>query len=477
MRSTLLLIAAAALGCTLAAPAPMFAQVSELPPDVLAEEAPYRLVYDHVTATFRLLRPNGSQVAGWEASGQRALAPVPPDRPLEVVIENANTLLYTYEVTAEPVQGGRQVRACRDVGREALSTGFFVGSRSFAGGATAFPSLAGTLEQVQEAREEAEEGSPFGFADSNSASALMEQARSQVQEYQNLLASATRMATNLEQTVIEIAMMADVRPIGVLVDSALAQLDAVQSGLGNPRLAPAVLASQRGRAQSTLSAVASMAPGEFGPSAQMLSSTLSASVDRERGIAAELQESLLRLARARAASMQTVTALPSGGHRQVTISIVDNEEELPVRRTRTGRAVAFTRPAVAMVCEISFGLAWMEPPAQYRLGSGSTVVDATSNDDVRTSASLMLHISPSAIPALGVMGGLGIGSGTAPDLYLGGTLRLFRPLMLNGGMVWQRQALLPGGVSVGDVVDDPSMFDDLERGYRPTMFFGVSFAR
>ena len=117
MRSTLLLIAAAALGCTLAAPAPMFAQVSELPPDVLAEEAPYRLVYDHVTATFRLLRPNGSQVAGWEASGQRALAPVPPDRPLEVVIENANTLLYTYEVTAEPVQGGRQVRACRDVGR------------------------------------------------------------------------------------------------------------------------------------------------------------------------------------------------------------------------------------------------------------------------------------------------------------------------------------------------------------------------
>lgn len=448
-------------------------QVSTLPPEVLAEEEPYRLVYDHVTAAFRLLKPNGDQVAGWEAHGQRALAPVPPDRPLEVVVENANTLLYTYEITAQPVQGGRQVRLCRDVGREALSTGFFVGTRSFTG-SESFPSLAGTMEDVMAARQQAEDDSPFGFTEGSAA--LLLSARNQVAEYQRLVATTALLAADVEQSIVEIAALADAQPIGQLVDAVVARLEATHVGMGNPRLVPAVLAAERGAARSTIDAVVAAGDASAAAEARSLTSQLTSTAEQERAAAGELQEHLLTLLQARASATQTVTALPAGVHRQVTIEIAANEEDLPVRRTRSGHVVAYTRPAVAMVCELSFGVAWMQPPPNFGIGSQGTIVD-NADDDVRTSANLMLHVSASALPALGLLGGIGLGSGTAPDLYLGGSMRMFRPLMVNAGVVWQRREVLPSGLSLGQSVDDASRLGNLDRAYQRTAFFGVSFAR
>ena len=92
-------------------------------------------------------------------------------------------------------------------------------------------------------------------------------------------------------------------------------------------------------------------------------------------------------------------------------------------------------------------------------------------DDLRTAASVLFHLSPASVP-LGVVLGLGFGSSNVPDLYLGGTIRILNPVLLNAGAVWQRQQLLSGGLQEGDAIMDPFDPDDLDKKYKAGFFAG-----
>ena len=90
--------------------------VSQRPASVEADLAPYQLVLDHITGVVELRSNQGRLLETWER-GTETVAPVPPDRPLMVVVKNANTLLYTYVVSADNVRTTPN-QSCRAIGRQ-----------------------------------------------------------------------------------------------------------------------------------------------------------------------------------------------------------------------------------------------------------------------------------------------------------------------------------------------------------------------
>ena len=128
---------------------------------------------------------------------------------------------------------------------------------------------------------------------------------------------------------------------------------------------------------------------------------------------------------------------------------------------------------MGLLCQFSFGFAVMNRPVSYTVVNG-TVVN-TEGDDVRTAANVFFHLSPSSVP-LGLALGIGFGSDNLPDLYLGGTLRFFDPVLLNFGAVWQRERMLPAGVKAGDPVPPDFDASTLDKKYTVSFFGGLSIS-
>lgn len=456
-----------------------------VPTGALVDQAPYTLVYDHVTGAFTLRNPSGRVVEGWSgrADGQRLAAPIPPDRPVEVVIQNANTLLYEYSIEAEPV-GDRVVRGCRDIGRDFVSSGFMVSTRALIGGDAAdLPSLDNVWQDVERFREavpptDEEEG--FGFGGGSAAAAAIRAAEAQYEELNSLLARVRYLSRTMEDSLRWVAMVAESTPIDSVASRLEASVERGYSGLSDPRLLPRVLVAQRQDVTAQLSGVlpaAGTSPEGYGLQALRLDQQAEEALRATEEEVRLLQEQLLELQRAKAASHKRYTLLPAGTYRRITIRM--EPTELEGFRARAGGVQVYTRPHVSLLCNLSFGLTWMEPPVSYQADGGGAIENDAREDDLRTSAALFLHLAAPDLPllgAFGVLGGLGLGAETAPDLYLGGSLRLFRPILINAGAVWQRQDVLPDGLEPGDPVTSPDLLNDLDRKYEPTLFIGVSYA-
>ncbi|HEX6609382.1 MAG TPA: hypothetical protein VF051_01275, partial [Hyphomicrobiaceae bacterium] len=415
---------------------------------------PYRLVYDHVTAKFTLYDTDGDVVRGWRdvpaASAQALGAPVPPNRPLELVVVNANSLVYTYGFEATPINSQR-VRTCSDLGREFVTQSFFTSTRSLLGTENPVPSLASVLEEADAFRNNEAKTAPSTGDRRAEAFARAKQA---VVAYTDLTHQIKTLSVSLQDTLQMIALRAEGEPIAALIDATLLRISQNHGGLSDPRLTPILAARAERNAKDLLTDVLqSGGPADaMSLEAEAMLKRVNAEAGTLRDPIKEVQRSLLQLARARSMARQSTVLLPSEVGRRITITLTaipDSVARFDVLPVREGNIVAYTRPVVGLLCQISAGLSWMKPAANYEIGRDGVITDKNSADDVRISPAFLFSIGPAALPQVGLLIGLGLGAGGRPDFYLGGSMRALAPIFINAGAVWQREMVLPDGLEVG----------------------------
>lgn len=441
---------------------------------------PYQLVYDHVSGRFTLYDDDGAVVKNWRdvpASRAQALAaPVPPGRPLELVVINANSLVYSYAFEASAVSTER-VRTCGDIGKDFLSQGFFATTRSLLGGEAPIPSLSAVLAEAEAFRART---APNVALNADRRARLWAQAKQAAAAYQGLTEHVSSLSETLDDSLQMIALRAETEPIGLLIDGLLKTIDRNYPGLSDPRVPP-IMVSRAYRLATEL-LTESIQTGSAGDAisveAEAIMNNMKASVEPTRQNVKEVQQALLRLARARALSRQSTILLPSDVGRRVAIGITalaDTTADFDVLPVREGQIVAYTRPSVGMLCQVSAGLNWMKPGAKYAVSREGVISDGVESDAVRTAPAFLFAFGPAALPQLAALIGIGLGEGGRPDFYTGGSFRALAPVLVNAGVVWQREHVLPGGLNVGDTA--PPAFTEFEREFKPSLFFGLSFGR
>jgi hypothetical protein len=140
---------------------------------------------------------------------------------------------------------------------------------------------------------------------------------------------------------------------------------------------------------------------------------------------------------------------------------------------RQGKVEIYTEPTVPVLCQISIGVAWMDPPPEFAV-EDTVLINRAAN--TRAAASLAFHVSSPSFPLVAALLGVGLGSNSRPDFYLGASLRFLHPVLLNGGIVWQYSAHLPAGLRVGQAVSDQRFLRSLSFSYRARVFWGLSYS-
>ena len=80
-------------------------------------------------------------------------------------------------------------------------------------------------------------------------------------------------------------------------------------------------------------------------------------------------------------------------------------------------------------------------------------------------------------PEVGGMIGVGLGQYSAPDIYFGGSLNYFAPLVLNAGWVLQKGQELPADIRIGDTWPADLSTDRFRRRYQRAGFVGFAIVR
>ncbi len=468
--------------------------VSTQPAGTMSRKAPYRVVVDQVAGTIQLQNQRGSVVERWDRlSGVTPLANVPSDRPVNVVIVNANPLLYDYGVRAEVIRQ-EAVTSCRSVGSRFLSEGFLLSSAAVLG--ISVPSFA--PPQI-----------PAGFLDINAAlssnlatrgagrltQSMLEQEMGRIRaEVNSFTGFATRFNTLAQTTRDSIALFASMgegAPLAPILERYQQSLDALVVGLSDPAKTPLLVAQRVAEAAPAVTAlrdlVTAIESGNYAGQptdlaareAVLLQSRVDAGVSIMQASYSALQRDLLVIQRVKAETTRSFTIRESGGTvRRLVVSATRNGKFTDVLRVHEGDVEIFTRPRAGLACDMSLGLSWLEPLPTYGFDGNGKVIDQNTSDR-RVAPVLMLHIAPPNFSALGLGLGLGLGKHSAPDLYLGGTAMMFTPLTLNVGWAWQRTPQLPDGFTLGGVVatPDPLAFDRLRYRFQRTFFFGVGIRR
>lgn len=305
-------------------------------------------------------------------------------------------------------------------------------------------------------------------------------------------ARVTSLREQTEASVLRAAQLGDAEPIGPLLEAIQQRLDAEEQGLGEAARVPVVIRDLVGDAPADLpglfaAAAAVRADSLSGATAQSvldLAATAQAAIDTTAKEAVALQILVDQVDDALEATRQQVTVRPGDDLREVAIEIRASKDSLVSvvpTRTRTVRAYLGPRPSRGFGCAVAVALTFASRPADYDVRDGALVDDRT--DGMGTAPAVLFEVAPPAIgPVLGLVGGVGLGSteSLAPDLYLGGSFRLFSPILLVSGAVWRRGRALPNGLALGDVVDASDDFsrdaflDALPREWRPSFFVGLS---
>ncbi len=468
------------------------AQERSVPSVIVGDKTPYRVILDHISGDIEVQDHMGRLQEQWIArdmsqSGLAPLVSVPPDRPVMIVVKNANTLLYDYNVEATQARESR-IQACQDIGRSFTQTGLLTGLGAIQGIGAAL----GTGTELGQTFAEEVDGSfslssfARGGGGRRSASQLEEEfsmGAPQVERYLADAAVLAALAESLEDSVRMSARLAESRPIEELLDRLQASVAEELPGLLG---AADVVPRMRARLEPfgpSLSLVrgASLGAVEANVTAPWVdrSNELISEVDLAEGklwtASIALERQLYEIERARRRATQAFV-IPSGRHyRRIHIDVVRNEsfEGLPALHESVD---VFTEPSVSLLCHISIGFAFMDRPIEYVDEDGSVAI-MEQEDDLRTTAHLLMHFSLPSAPLLAGMVGVGVGTQRAPDLYVGASLAYFNPLMFNVGWVFQRARQLPEGLSVGGVVASPTAVDNFPRSYRSAFFFGFSVGR
>jgi hypothetical protein len=470
--------------------------VSSLPGTAFGK-APVRLVYDHVEQTVSLLSPDGSVDEVWAWGEDAPFARVPTDRPVVVEVQNANALLYGYEVTASVAEVLPRQPTCVGRARSFVLAGGLAAGAAFMGG---------ELPELDLDRE-----ATFGdFLDIGPLAGLAGITRGETdvatsdliriqQEGQRGLSELAALAGRLQaavaatsEAVVRAARLGDSQPLDPLLAAIQADLEAVYPDLSDPAQTTAIALAAAEPTRQFVGALfvaeEAIQAGSVEDPEGALATTLIRLAGRARAVtnqAAQATDSLqvlaLRITEARAATRQRTTLRPGGDIREIAIEIARAEDAVEgVRATRQRTVRAFLGPrASGLECNVAVSLVWTGRPAEYGVSpTGQLVNDAPP--ELRSSAAVLFEVAPPVVGrVLGLVAGAGIGN-RAPDLYLGGSLRPLSPVLLTAGAVWQRTAQLPNGLALGsdieitDTFDEDAFVDAFPRRWTPSLFVGIS---
>lgn len=461
--------------------------LSNAPAKVFVNRPPYEVVYDHLSGSLEVRNHNGRVQERWDRETSSApLIRLPADRPVVIVIDNANALLYAYEVSAE-VLTRKDVRACRDVGSQFSATALLSELRVLAG--VAQPrglagQFASTILPEPEARGFGAEPTR-GRLDPPTLERALREIRAPISKYIDFSLTIVALANTLQDSLLRIAELGESTPIDSLLAELQRSIEHLQPGLSISTQVPQLLRRRAEVTRPHLHTLAVMTRairvGEFdgdqsGPAATealMLASRVDSVLPILEAAYRRLQAELVRIDIARARSRQTFTTGPSGDVRHLVLELrpTGDMEEIP--RLRQGKIEIYTEPTVPVRCQISIGITWMDPPPEYAVEDTVLVNRAGST---RAAASLAFHVSLPSFPVVAAQLGIGLGSNSRPDFYLGASLRLLPPVLVNGGIVWQYSVHLPSGIQVGQTVSDPRFLKNLPFSYRARVFWGLSYA-
>lgn len=470
----------------------------DVPSIVVADKPPYRLIFDQLSRSVRLVNERGELRGRWDynltnaprdGAGRSmppvrasvAVAPIPPDRPLLVEIENANPLLYDYDVTAIPVRK-LNVRTCRTIGGEFLQQGFIASVAASRGAQVAVPALDSLFRGTFTAEQLAANVSPGGQSKGGDEAALEARwpaARRSVERVIAYFTEFNAFAQSMEERLPLIAELGESQPLDELLRALEDSVALRYPGLRSPRRVPQIvygaLADARGDIATVVELAGGAAAGEpYAAEPAALKIQLDTALHRVAQGYRKLELTLFKVERARSLTRQTFTLPPSGDLRRITVSASATNEFAELPKLNARKVVAYGHPVVRVTCQLSVGIAYMAQPARYEARDARAV--NARDDEARTAAAIMLHLAADAWGPFAVVGGIGLGVNRSPDLYVGGSFRLLPIAILNAGSVWQREQRLPSSLAPPAAVTDADL-DHLPRSYRAGFFAGLSIAR
>ena len=459
-------------------------------------KAPFRLVYDHVTASTTLLDARGEAVEVWEKADGPPFAEVPTDRPVVVEVRNANALVYAYPVTAVVSEPLAAPRTCGGQGRQfVLASGLLVGG-SLSPGANVGLGEGGSftdflnvdLAGVGTLLGRRSEG---GYPSAELAD-VVQQSRSTVSALRAAAQALTAARNETAADLVRAARLGDTQPIDPLLADIQSDLERVRPGMSDPARVPLAAGEMVPASGASLTALFAAAEAvEAGDVDDPMSSAARGVVELAavaKAAAAEadaateaIQLLALRVATARENVTQRTTLKPGDDLREVAIQIEEADDAVEgVLPTRAGTTVsAFLGPASGggFGCAVAVSLTFAPPTPEYGFLDGALVDNA--EEGLGAAPAVLFEVAPPGIGSvLGLVGGVGLGANFAPNLYAGGSFRLFRPVLLTGGVVWRRTYGLPEGFALGGTLDDDlseaAFLDALPREWSRTFFVGLS---
>jgi hypothetical protein len=458
-------------------------RLSLTPSEAFLRQPGRTLVFDHLTGAWELLSADGRPVHGDEGGVTTELVMgIAPGDAAEVVIKNANTLLYDYEVGLTALSGAPELRRCGDLGKVFLGQSALV----VAAGRIASPGDPTGWDSLEDPWYSAVDATSFSFGAGGRSVArnlndefLRRDAETSVAELENFVLDLRSTVRTASSQLRILAHRADVEAIEGLAQDFRSSL----GDLSDPANLVEGLETRLSRAFDFVDEVERR---------QLIEDPVEGPSIRERAdsaatevllLGAELRETLTTLRRA---ELQSTIRYAFRGPRRaarVDVKLTDGGRLRGAQasvgeglRTGDGSAV-FVQPATAIQCQISLGFLWATPSPEYSLGPESRIQNLASRSEFRTSAAMFIHASATQIPLLAITAGLGLGLGTgAPDFFLGLTIRELSPLMVTAGTVWQREDALPEGFGTGSPATALDLAQ-LDRIYRRRLFLGVGFTR
>ena len=466
--------------------------VERVPSRVYAYEPAYRIVYDHIRDTLRLVDNRGNVLERWHRFRPNApvtLVGVPPDRPVEVVVENANPLLYRYSVRVELVQT-LNAQTCRMIGRSFAQRAFLTAAGAVANmaapkmdadkvlstdllttivspskGVSGGSKDAGVTFQLGEAEARAESQRLAA-----SAQGILVEAGPRLRSYTNLLDTVAYYGTNSDSTLHNIAVRGETSPADSLLADLQSRLDRLQQGLSDPAMFAEILRQRSAEAAADLASLdegvamlseaaelvrphdASAADALLsGPTAQgfavlkarvPLAARKAFSPTSNGSATARAQVMVLTVRQLRIdASNAQFTASPSANVQKLSLRLEPTQEWKEEIRTRLGEASVYVEPRTGRSCEISAGLAWLGAPELDVTEEGKVVA---GDDDLRTPPAIFVTVARGPRSLLGATFGVGLGQYRRPDFFAGATWRWLSPVLITSGAALQRRPLSQG---------------------------------
>lgn len=449
----------------------------------------YTLTYDHLSGGIEVRDEHGRLRQRWSQvdADTPLVVRIPPERGLEVVVENANSFLYSYTVSVDVV-ARRDVRSCSNIGSRFATTGFTPALTTIVTGVAAPTAVAGQLLTGIVAQSSQAAKGAGGELSSQTLEGNFARIRGSVREFLRSSAAFAQLTATLRDSLALVAELAEMD--SVPIDSLLArmqrELTQVQAGLSQTGRTRLLFGERTDSALAMLEALSdavgngSCSNCANDPDAKatmdsvvLLSRQVGASLAAFRTSYHQLQLTLRRLEVARAAVRQTFIVAASSDARRIELRLQSTSDSdfKDVPRLRSGAIDVFTEPVAPLVCELAAGVAWLGPPPSYAVNGG--VVVNTAGSSQQTAFLLGLRVAVPSVPVLGVMAGLGLGTEKRLIIFCGGSARLIPLVRIDGGVAWQSEERLPPGVGVGGAAPAGGL-GTLSRTYRPRWFWGVS---